>query len=78
MSVARWVGGALWIGSWFVMYREITRWHHVKPTLAFNYDIGPDAHPGLPLILVYITSVAAPLVVVAGSVIQIQARRAAQ
>ncbi len=62
----------MWIGSWYVMYREITRWHHVKPSLAFNYDIGPDAHPGLPLILVYVACVAAPLVVVSAWVIEIR------
>jgi hypothetical protein len=30
----------LWIGSWYLMYPEITRWRHVKPSLAFNSD--PD------------------------------------
>lgn len=32
------VGGsaAMWIGSWYLMYLEITRWHQVKPTLRFN------------------------------------------
>ena len=39
------------------MYLEITRWHHVKPSLAFNSDIAPDAHPGLPLISVYAAGV---------------------
>ena len=60
------LGGALWAGSWFVMYREIHRWHHVKPSMGFNYDIGPDAHPGLPLILVYIACVVGPLLCLAG------------
>jgi hypothetical protein len=60
------LGGAVWAGSWYVMYREIYRWHHVKPSLAFNYDIAPDAHPGLPLILVYIACVVGPLLFLAG------------
>jgi len=54
------------MGSWYLMYLEITRWHHVKPSLAFNSDPDPvsgvQAHPGLPLIVLYVGSVAAPLV----------------
>ena len=81
MRVARWLGGVLWMGSWYLMYLEITRWHHVKPSLAFNSDPVPGTgitpRPGLPLILVYVACVAAPLVVVAGWVSQIRARRGA-
>jgi hypothetical protein len=81
MRVARWLGGAVWIGSWYLMYLEITRWHHVKPSLAFNSDPVPGTgitpRPGLPLKLVYVACVAAPLVVVAGWVRQIRARRGA-
>ncbi len=76
MRYARWLGGAVWIGSWYLMYLEITRWHHVKPSLAFNSDVVPGIglrpQPGLPLILLYIAFVAAPLVTVAGFVIQIR------
>lgn len=38
MRFAKWLGGAVWIGSWYLMYLEIRRWHHVKPSLAFNSD----------------------------------------
>jgi hypothetical protein len=37
------LGGVAWVGSWYLMYREITHWHHVKPSLAFNLDIAPGA-----------------------------------
>jgi hypothetical protein len=70
MRFAKWLGGAVWIGSWYLMFLEITRWHHVKPSLAFNSDPIPGTgirpRPGMPLILLYIACVAAPLVVVAG------------
>jgi hypothetical protein len=68
MRLTKWLGGlggAVWIGSWYLMYLEITHWHHVKPSLAFNSDIAPGAHPGQALILLYIACVAAPLMVLA-------------
>jgi hypothetical protein len=69
MRLAKWVGAAVWAGSWYLMYLEITRWRHVKPSLAFNSDPVPGTdvrpRPGLPLILVYIACVAAPVVVAA-------------
>lgn len=80
MRLAKWLGGAVWIGSWYLMYLEITRWHHVKPSLAFNSDLphaaGTRPHPGQPLILLYIACVAAPLAVSAGLVVQFRTRRA--
>jgi hypothetical protein len=69
------LGGAVWAGSWYLMYLEVTRWHHVKPSLAFNSDIAPKAQPGLPLILLYVACVAGPLMVLHGTVAQIRARR---
>ncbi|MGH3548822.1 MAG: hypothetical protein ACRDQU_12075 [Pseudonocardiaceae bacterium] len=79
--MATWFGGAVWIGSWYLMYLEITRWHHVKPSLAFNADLDPGTgirpHPGQALILLYIGCIAAPLAFVAGLVIQIRRRRVA-
>jgi hypothetical protein len=68
MRATRWVGGLgclVWLGSWYLMYLEVTRWHHVTPSLAFNSDLGPDAHPGQALILLYAACVAAPLAVLA-------------
>ena len=68
MWIVVWVSGALWAGSWYLMYLEITRWRHVKPSLRFNADLIPGTdirpHPGLPLIFLYITFVVAPLVTV--------------
>jgi hypothetical protein len=42
MRGAKWAGGAVWAGSWYLMYLEITRWGHVKPSLAFNSDLVPE------------------------------------
>jgi hypothetical protein len=81
MRLLRWVGAAVWTGSWYLMYLEITRWRHVKPSLAFNSDPLPGSgirpKPGLPLILLYIASAAAPLTVIATLAAQARARRAA-
>jgi hypothetical protein len=80
MRLAKWVGAAVWAGSWYLMYLEITRWRHVKPSLAFNSDPVPGTdvrpRPGLPLILVYIACVAAPVVVAAALARQVRGRRA--
>jgi hypothetical protein len=70
------LGGAVWIGSWYLMYLEITRWHHVKPSLAFNSDIAPGARPGQPLILLYAACVAGPLVTLVGVVTHVRASAA--
>ena len=75
-----WLAAGVWAGSWYLMYLEITRWRHVKPSLAFNSDPIPGTgirpRPGLPLILVYVACAAAPVVVVAGLISRIRARRA--
>ena len=75
MRWLKWIGGAVWAGSWYLMYLEITRWRHVKPSLAFNADgikaaeaqLGNDItpRPGLPLNLLYVACAAAPLAVTA-------------
>jgi hypothetical protein len=36
MAAVRWLGAVAWAGSWYLMYLEITRWHHVRPDLTFN------------------------------------------
>src|SRR6185437_11436872 len=33
MRFVKWLGCGLWAGSWYLMYLEVTRWHHVKPSL---------------------------------------------
>jgi hypothetical protein len=69
MRIARWLGVGVWAGSWYLMYLEITRWRHVKPSLAFNSAPDPETgirpRPGQPLILLYVACVTAPLAVVA-------------
>ena len=78
MRFVKWLGCAVWIGSWYLMYLEITRWHHVKPSLAFNSDLvtpdGAQPHPGLPLQLLYVACAVSPLVVIATTVPQIRRR----
>jgi hypothetical protein len=68
MRIARWLGVGVWAGSWYLMYLEITRWRHVKPSLAFNSDPDPVTgmrpRPGEPLKLLYVACVTAPLAVV--------------
>jgi hypothetical protein len=63
----RWLGTGVWIGSWYLMYLEITRWHHVKPSLAFNPGppsvTGVRPRPGRPLKILYAACIAAPLTV---------------
>jgi hypothetical protein len=79
MRVVRWLGGVVWAGSWYLMYLEITRWRHVKPSLAFNSDPDPVTgirpRPGEPLKLLYVACVAAPFVVMTGPVTRLLARR---
>jgi hypothetical protein len=43
MRLAKWIGGAARAGSWYLMYLEVTRWRHVKPSLAFNSDPVPES-----------------------------------
>lgn len=80
MISIRWLvlvlGGALWAASWWTMHKEVHRWHHVKPSLKFNYDIAPNAHPGLPLIMLYVVSVIGPLLSFAGIFLLFVARQA--
>ncbi len=82
MRIAKWLGGALWAGSWYLMYLEITRWHHVKPTLMFNAEAIPGTDirpkPGAPLKLLYIACAASPCLVAIEIVREIRAQRPQQ
>jgi hypothetical protein len=67
MRWLRRISGIVWIFSWYTIYLEIFRWHHMTKSLRFNpppplpgTDIKPKA--GAPLIAVCMGSVAAPLV----------------
>ena len=81
MRFVKWLGCGVWAGSWYLMYLEVTRWHHVKPSLAFNSDPVPvgegevQPRPGLPLKMLYVACVVSPLTVVATSVMQARGRR---
>jgi hypothetical protein len=79
MRFVKWLGCGVWAGSWYLMYLEVTRWHHVKPTLRFNSGPVPGSEvqprPGLPLKLLYVACAVSPLVVVATSVMQASGRR---
>ena len=70
-TVVRLLGAGAWAGSWYLMYLEITRWHHVKPSLAFNADPIPGTdirpHPGLPLLFLYAVCLVAPIAVLVAS-----------
>ena len=39
----------VWAGSWYLMYREITHWHHVRPSLALNPPEIPGTSPNAPV-----------------------------
>jgi hypothetical protein len=79
MRFTKWLSCGLWAGSWYLMYLEVTRWHHVKPSLAFNSDPvsagGIKPRPGLPLKLLYVACAVSPLMVVATTVMQACRRR---
>jgi hypothetical protein len=81
MRAVSWLGGVVWIGSWYLMCLEITRWRHVKPSLAFNSAPDPVTgvrpRPGLPLILLYVACVTAPPAVVASLIFKRTAGRKA-
>ena len=67
MSWLRRISGIVWIFSWYTIYLEIFRWHHMTKSLRFNppppppgTDIRPKA--GTPLKAVCLGAVTAPLV----------------
>jgi hypothetical protein len=75
MRWLRRVSGIVWIFSWYTIYLEIFRWHHMTKTLRFNpppplpgTDIEP--RPGAPLIAVCLGSVTAPLVFLTATMIE--------
>ena len=75
MRWLRRVSGIVWIFSWYTIYLEIFRWHHMTKTLRFNpppplpgTDIQP--RPGAPLIAVCLGSVTAPLVFLTATMIE--------
>jgi len=66
---ALWGSGLLWVLSWFALYLEIYRWHHVTPSLHLSPPAPPpgtdiQARPGEFLIAVLGSSALAPAVFV--------------
>ena len=75
MRWLRRVSGIVWIFSWYTIYLEIFRWHHMTKSLRFNpppplpgIDIGPKA--GAPLKAVCLGAVTAPLVFLTATMIE--------
>jgi hypothetical protein len=75
MRWLRRISAIAWIFSWYTIYLEIFRWHHVTKSLRFNpppplpgTDIQSKA--GAPLIAVCLGSVAAPLVFLTATVME--------
>jgi hypothetical protein len=71
----RWTSGIVWILSWYTIYLEVFRWHHMTKSLRFNppppipgTSVQPKA--GMPLIAVCLSSVVAPLVFITATVVK--------
>ena len=75
MRWLRRISGVVWIFSWYTIYLEIFRWHHMTKSLRFNPPPPPpgtDTRPraGAPLIAVCLGSVAAPLIFLTATMIE--------
>jgi hypothetical protein len=73
MRWTRWISGIAWIVSWRLVYLEIVRWRHLTRTLRFNPPPTPPGaairpRPGLPVRLLRVTAIAAPVVFVVTTV----------
>ena len=82
MRWLRRISGIVWIFSWYTIYLEIFRWHHMTKSLRFNPPppapgTGTRSKAGAPLIAVCLGSVAAPLVFLTATMME-RARRQAR
>jgi len=75
MRWLRRISGIVWIFSWYTIYLEIFRWHHMTKSLRFNppsplpgTDIRPKA--GAPLMAVCPGAVTARLVFLAATMME--------
>jgi hypothetical protein len=75
MRWLRWFCGIVWIFSWYTVYLEVFRWHHMTKSLRFNppppipgTNVQPQA--GMPLIAVCLSSVVAPLVFMTATIVK--------
>jgi hypothetical protein len=67
MRWLRWIGGIVWIFSWYTIYLEVFRWHHMTKSLRFNPPPPPpvtdiQVKAVMPLVAVCLGSAVAPLV----------------
>ena len=65
LRYATWVGGVMWFLSWFTLYLEVYRYHHLAAPFFGGeaVGIGPGASPGAFLRTVVVISVIAPLLI---------------
>jgi len=73
MRWLRWISGIVWAFSWYTIYLEIFRWHHMTKSLRFNAlppiaGTSGQSRAGMPLKAVWLSSVAAPLVFLAATI----------
>ena len=66
MRRLRWISGIVWAFSWYTIYLEIFRWHHMTKSLRFSAPppvagTNAQSRAGVPLKAVCLSSVAAPL-----------------
>jgi hypothetical protein len=81
MRWLRRISAIAWIFTWYTIYLEIFRWHHMTKSLRFNpppplpgFDTRPTA--GVPLKAVCLGAVAAPLVFLTTTMVErVRARR---
>ena len=68
MRVTTRIFAGLWLLSWFIIYLEIFRWHHMTPSLHLNPPLVPPGfpppRPGYFLLGSIGMSIAAPIVFV--------------
>ena len=65
-----------WVGSWRVIYLEVTRWHHMNSQLRFTPPPAPPGAPppsaGLPVITALTVASTAPLVVLLATLLLVR------
>lgn len=70
---------ALWVGSWRIIYLEVTRWHHMDSHLRFTPPPVPPGSPtpsaGLPLITALVVAAATPVGTLAAAALLVRRSR---
>jgi hypothetical protein len=81
MRWLRWISGIVWVFSWYTVYLEIFRWHHMTKSLRFNPPPPPpgtdiQAKAGMPLVAVCLGSAVAPLTFLTATILgRVHAKR---